>query len=223
MLTIRGIMGTLLALGLVVLSGCNPAKPVADFSIAFSPASLSLAAGGTGKSTLVLTPSGGFDITQAVTEISLVGSIFGQGDTKIQSGEVTKIDETHGSVPFSIGANVPAGSYDMTLNLTIGGLKRPAKITIKVSAATNTVANPTNVTATGTSTSVIQIQWTAVTGATEYLIEEKDGAVFKPLGTTPDSPVDVTDLGPQTSYTFRIKAVKGTSSSSGVEVTGTTL
>jgi Fibronectin type III domain len=211
----------LLVLGLSILTAC-PNKPTSDFSMVFNPASLNLAAGATENSTLVLTPIGGFDVNQTPSNISMVGSAFGAGATKIQVGEPTTVDSTHSSFPFTVGASVPAGSYDMTLNVTVIGLQRSAKITIKVSTATNTVPNPTNLTATVISSTQIDLAWNPVTNATGYEVEQKVGTVFQSLGTVTTPGAQITNLNPNTPYTFRVKTKIGTNSSSGVETSATT-
>jgi hypothetical protein len=218
----RGYSKILMVVVLAVLSACNPQKPAVDFSLAFDPATLNLAAGATGNSTLKLTPIGGFDVNQAATDISVVGNAFGTGDSKIQVGEPSKIDDTSSSFAFTVGTNVPAGSYDMTLNVTVGGLKRSAKITVKVGTTTNTVPNPTNLIATVISSSQINLSWNAVTNATGYEVEQKVGTAFQSLGTVDTAGAQITKLNPSTPYTFRVKTKIGTNSSSGVETSATT-
>jgi Fibronectin type III domain len=217
-----GVSKMLFVGALAVLSGCNPTKPSSDFSLAFNPATLNLAVGASGNSTLALTAIGGFDVNQTASEVSVVGAAFGTGEGKIQVGDQTQIDATHSSFPFTVGANVPAGSYDMTLNVTLAGLKRSAKLTVKVTAGNSSVQNPTNLTATVISSSQINLAWTAVTGATGYEVEQKVGTVFQSLGTVTTAGAEITKLSPSTAYTFRVKTKIGTNSSSGVETTATT-
>jgi hypothetical protein len=217
-----GFSKMLMVGALAVLSGCNPTKPSADFSLAFNPAILNLAAGATGNSTLELTAIGGFDANQDPTEVLVVGAAFGLGEDKIQVGEQTQIDATKSSFPFTVGANVPAGSYDMTLNVTLGGLKRSAKITVKVGATTNTVPNPSNLTATVISSSQINLTWNAVTNATGYEVEQKVGTAFQLIGTVTTASAEITKLSPSTAYTFRVKTKIAANSSSGVETSATT-
>lgn len=217
-----GVSKVLVVGALAVLSGCNPTQPSADFSLAFNPATLNLAVGATGNSTLALTAIGGFDVNQTASEVSVVGAAFGTGEGKIQVGEQSQIDATHSSFPFTVGANVPAGSYDMTLNVTVGNLKRSAKITVKVGAPTNTVPNPSNLTATVISSSQIDLAWTAVTNATGYEVEQKVGTAFQSLGTVTTTGAEITNLSPSNAYTFRVKTKIGANSSSGAETTATT-
>ncbi len=217
-----GVSKMLIVGALAVLSGCNPTKPSVDFSLAFNPATLNLAVGAIGNSTLALTAIGGFDVNQNPTEVSVAGAMFGTGEGKIQVGEQTQIDATKSSFPFTVGANVPTGSYDMTLNVTLGGLKRSANITIKVGVPSTTVANPSNLTATVISSSQINLAWTAVTNATGYEIEQKVGTAFQSLGTVTTPSAQITNLDPGTAYTFRVKTKIGVNSSSGTETSATT-
>jgi hypothetical protein len=217
-----GFSKMLMVGALAVLSGCNPTKPSADFSLAFNPAVLNLAVGATGNSTLELTVIGDFDANQNPTEVLVVGAAFGSGEDKIQVGEQTQIDATKSSFPFTVGANVPAGSYDMTLNVTVGGLKRSAKITVKVGTTTNTVPNPSNLTSTVISSSQINLAWNAVTNATGYEVEQKVGTAFQSIGTVTTASAEISKLSPSTAYTFRVKTKIVANSSSGVETTATT-
>ena len=132
---------------LAVLSACNPQKPSSDFSLAFGPATLNLAAGATGSSTVALTPIGGFDTTQKVSAVAIDGTAYGTNNSQIQVGDAITIDDTHASFSFVAGSSIAAGAYDLNFKFTIGTLQRSAKITIKVTA-TATVANPTNFVAT---------------------------------------------------------------------------
>ncbi len=207
---------------LAVLSACNPQKPAADFSLAFSPATLNLAAGASGTATLTATAIGGFDLNQKSETTVDVDAGFGAGDTKIQVGEITQTDATHATLPFTAGANVAGGSYNLSLNITIAGLKRSAKITIKVGATTNTVPNPSNLSATVISSSQINLSWTAVTGASGYEVEQKVGTAFQSLGTVMTAGAEITSLNPSTAYTFRVKTKIGANSSGGVETSATT-
>jgi Fibronectin type III domain len=207
---------------LAVLSGCNPTKPSTDFSLAFNPATLNLAVGATGNSTLTLTAIGGFDVNQTPSEVTVEGTGFGAGEGKIQVGDQTQIDATQSSFPFTVGAKVPAGSYDMTVNVTVGSLKRSAKITVKVGTPSTTVPNPTNLTATVISSSQINLAWTFVSNATGYEVEQKVGTAFESLGTVTTPSAEITKLSPSTAYTFRVKTKIGTTSSSGTETSATT-
>ena len=216
-----GFSKMLFVAALAVLSACNPAKPSPDFSLAFSPATLNMNAGETKSSTLTITPIGGFDVNAPVT-VAVEGTIFGAGDTKIQAAEPVKVNDTSATIAFSTGSSVPSGSYDITLKITSGTLLRSAKITIKVGGTTNTVANPTNLTATAVSSTQINLVWDAVTGATGYAVEQKVGTTFQSLGTVTTAGAEITSLMPNTTYTFRVKTQIGTNSSSGVETSAST-
>jgi Thiol-activated cytolysin/Fibronectin type III domain len=82
--------------------------------------------------------------------------------------------------------------------------------------------NPTNLTATPSSTSVT-LNWTAAPGATSYSIERKTGSeAFVAVGTVATTTTTDGGLTASTSYTYRVKAVNAKGSSSGVEVSATT-
>ena len=213
----------LFAVALVILSACDTKKPpIPDFSLAFNPSSISLAAGATGNSTMVATLVGGFDIKQQATAALFEGTIYGTDDAHIQVGVPTNIDDTHISFGFMVGSSVPSGAYDLTFKTTVGGLERSTKITINVTATNNSVPNPTNLTATAVSSSQIDLAWNAVSGATSYSIEQKVGTSFQAIGTVTTPLAQVTGLLSKSAYTFRVKAVIGANSSSGVETSATT-
>jgi hypothetical protein len=208
---------------LLVLNACNPGKPTPDYSLAFNPATLNMAAGATANATIAITPIGGFDLTQQkLTALVVEGSAYGTSDSQIQVGEPVAVDDTHASFTFTSGSGIGAGSYDLNFKATIGGLQRSAKITIKIGAGTSTVPNPTGLTATVVSSSQIDLNWNAVTGATKYLIEQKVGSSFQALGTVDTPGAQVTSLSPSSNYTFRVKTQIGTNTSSGVETSATT-
>ena len=219
----QGFLKMLFAVALVILSACDTKKPpIPDFSLAFNPLSISLAAGATGNSTLSLTPIAGFDTSQDPTAFSIEGSAFGTAVTQIQVSDFAKIDNTHGTFSFTAGTSIPAGAYDLTFKFTIAGIQRSTKITINVTTTNNSVPNPTNLTATVISSSQLDLSWDAVTDATGYVVEKKVGAVFQALVTVQTEAAQITGLNPNTLYTFRVKTVIAGNSSSGVETSATT-
>ena len=86
---------------------------------------------------------------------------------------------------------------------------------------TTTVASPTNFRAVGTSTSQIDLTWTAVSGATGYIITSGNTQVASlPAGTVS---YNHTGLTADTSYPYSLVAVNGSVSSTAVQTTGRTL
>ena len=124
----HGFSRILFVAALAILSACNPQKPNPDFSLAFSPATLTLAAGATGSSTVALTPIGGFDTTQKVSAVAIDGTAYGTNNSQIQVGDAITIDDTHASFSFVAGSSIAAGAYDLNFKFTIGTLQRSAKL-----------------------------------------------------------------------------------------------
>ncbi|WP_375559861.1 M43 family zinc metalloprotease [Bernardetia sp. OM2101] len=86
---------------------------------------------------------------------------------------------------------------------------------------TTTVASPTNFRAVGTSTSQIDLTWTAVNGATSYIITSGNTQVATlPTGTTS---FEHTGLTADTSYPYSLVAINGSVRSNAVQATGRTL
>jgi hypothetical protein len=78
------------------------------------------------------------------------------------------------------------------------------------------VTAPTGVTATAVSPVAARVTWTAVSGATGYVLERAEGAtggtfafVATPTGTTYDD----TGLTPETTYRYRVKTISGSQNS----------
>lgn len=70
-------------------------------------------------------------------------------------------------------------------------------------------AAPTGVTATATSSTGVQVTWTAVPGATSYQIYRRDpGGAFALRGTSPAPPFNDT-ASANTAYLYRVRAVNG--------------
>ena len=84
--------------------------------------------------------------------------------------------------------------------------------------------NPSLFLATPLSTSSIDLNWSSVDGATGYNLERKSGSGSYANIASP-SGINHTDTGlsTNTSYTYRLKAVNASGSSSGVEQSATTL
>jgi hypothetical protein len=104
-----------------------------------------------------------------------------------------------------------------------GGIEASATTTGVATGGPNTApGNPTNLTATPSSTSVT-LNWTAAPGATSYSLERKTGSeAFVAVGTVATTTTTDGGLTASTNYTYRVKAVNDKGSSSGVEVSATT-
>lgn len=103
-----------------------------DFTLSPSPATLSLAAGGTGNSTLTVSRTGGFasDVT-----LSLEGSVVGAAAADKVSGAFTP-NPVDGSSTLALtaGASMPPGDHTLTVRGISGALNKTAPLTLKVTA-----------------------------------------------------------------------------------------
>ncbi len=69
---------------------------------------------------------------------------------------------------------------------------------------------PTGVTVTALTPSSVRVTFTAVSGASSYIVERAAGTgTFAQAGTTPNTTFDDTGLLPSTQYRYRVAAVKG--------------
>ncbi len=217
---------TSLALALALVA-CPTTPATPDFTLALAPGSLSLAAGASGQTSLTLTPTNGF---KAEVTPALEGSIVGTGASKVQ-GVYTPGTPTSGTVTINVGASVPAGTYPLTVRGTSGSLNHTASLTLSVTTGATpppppppgAPTNPTGFTATAASSSGINLSWSAVASATGYALERKTGAgAYAPIATPSGASYADTGLSASTTYTYRLKAVNASGSSSGVEATATT-
>ncbi len=66
----------------------------------------------------------------------------------------------------------------------------------------------------------VTLRWTASTGATGYVVEQRSGATWEQVYSGPNAIATITGLTPETDYEFRVKAVndEGDSAWSAVEV-----
>jgi Thiol-activated cytolysin/Fibronectin type III domain len=87
----------------------------------------------------------------------------------------------------------------------------------------NIPAAPTNFTATATSSNIINLNWTASTGATAYKLERKNGsAAFAQISTPNNTSFSDTGLSANTVYTYRLLASNADGEGSSVETSATT-
>jgi hypothetical protein len=114
----------------------DPSDPGAgEFSLSFNPATLSLAPGGSAQVTLTLERISGFE--DAVT-LALSGSVVGEANdpTKV-SGSFTPNPADSGSstLALSIGSDVAAGSYELSVTGVSGALTETAVLGLTVTGA----------------------------------------------------------------------------------------
>ncbi len=169
--------------------------------------------GATGSFTATLT------FTNASADLDIV--LFqdtGSGLTILKNAAGTTTTETFTveSLPagtYYVGVSAFAGSsaYTLTTNGLSGGSAPGA---------------PSNLTAAGTSTTVIRLQWTDnSSNETEFRVEQKVGASFTDIGAASANATstNVTGFQPSTTATFRVRARNGSGDSPySNEATGTT-
>ncbi|MBQ3097439.1 MAG: hypothetical protein IJC66_04710, partial [Kiritimatiellae bacterium] len=137
----------------------------------------------------------------------------GDGTSLIEAGSTGNY---WSSVPYSDGNNswglyFMSGGRDSYRSRSryLGRSVRPVQGS--VSAPTNSVSVPTNVSATdGTSTANVTITWSAVAGATSYEIwrgTSNDSALATTIGTSTSTSYSDTSATPGTTYYYWVKAV----------------
>src|SRR5271165_1190749 len=108
---------------------CGPPPP--DFSIAASPASLSIQQGNQGTSTITTTISNGFN-----SAISLSASGAPAGTTvSFNPQTIPAPGSGNSTVTITVGSGTPTGSYPLTVTGSGGGIKQTTTVTLTVTAA----------------------------------------------------------------------------------------
>ena len=209
------------ALTLVLaLAACGTApQPGADFIFIVDPLTLIVAAGGSSQANLSTVPVNGFNATVTFT---LEGSVVGSGANQVAGTFTT--NTTSGTLTLNVGARVAAGEYKLTVRGISGSLNRTAPLVLTVTAQPPAApANPTGFTATAASSTSLNLSWSAVASAASYALERKTGAAaYAPIATPSGLSYADTGLNGSTTYTYRLKAINGSGSSSGVEASATT-
>jgi hypothetical protein len=170
--------------------------------------------GATGPLTVTMT------FTNASADLDVVGfRDTGSGLAGIGNSSTSALTETFTTAPlvagtYYIGVSAYDGGSNYTLTVTgLGGGSAPAA--------------PSNLAASGTSTSVIRLTWNDNSNnETDFVVEQKVGASFvalNPALAANSTAVNVTGFPASTSATFRIKARNGSGDSPySNEATGTT-
>lgn len=206
------------------LVSCPSAATTPDFSLSISPSAVTLAAGASAAATLTVTPKNGFS---AAVEFASSDAIVGSGADKIALNVSASGDYT-GVMSIIVGANVPAKRYDLTIRGVAGNLTQSVALALTVNAGTTpppagAPANPSGFTATATSSSAINLAWTAAANATGYRLERKSGAgAYAVIATPSGAGYADSGLTPATAYAYRLKAVNASGSSAGIEASATT-
>jgi Bacterial Ig-like domain (group 2) len=201
------LIGGFTAIGLVVaLAACGGGTAPAPVltSIQLSSPSTSVTVGGTATFTAIAKDQNGATMTgQSVAFASSDPSKATINASGVATGVAvgaTTITAKSGSVT----------SNAIALSVTTGG-------------GPGAPANPATFTATATSSSQIDLSWSAVTGASSYTLERKTGAgAYAAINAPTATTYNDTGLTASTAYTYRLKAVNTSGSSSGIEATATT-
>ena len=133
-ITITGTSGTLVETTSVSLTVTAP--PVPAFTIAASPASVSVAAGSKGTSTITTIVSGGFNSAIALTASGQPSGVtVGFSPSSIAaSGAGTS------TATLTVGSTAAAGTYTITVTGTGGGLTHTTTISLTVTKAAFTIS-----------------------------------------------------------------------------------
>ena len=218
----KALLGSIALAGALV--ACPTPATTPDFALSVSPSALSVAAGASATATLTVTPKNGFS---AAVEFASSDAIVGSGADKIALNVSASGDYT-GALAINVGANVPAKRYDLTIRGLAGNLTQSVALALTVTAGTTpppagAPANPSGFTAAATSSSAINLAWTAAANATGYSLERKSGAgAYAVIAAPSGSSYTDGGLTPATAYTYRLKAVNISGSSAGVEASATT-
>ncbi len=146
-----------------------------DFSLTLSPSTQSVVAGNSTTYTITVVPAPGF-----------TGSV-GFSATGLPSGASASFSPatvtTSGSTTMTVttSAGTPIGNSSLTVTGSSGALSHSVTpvLSVIVSADTTPPSAPTNLTATATSSSQINLSWTAATdnvGVTGYKVERCQGS-----------------------------------------------
>jgi len=139
----------------------GPAVP--SFSISASPASVSVAQGNSGQSTITTTVSGGFN-----SAISLSASGQPAGVTvSFNPSSIAAPGAGSSTMTMTVGSTAATGTYTITVTATDGGLTQTTGVSLTVTAAAadfSISANPTSLTISPGSSNTSTISTTALNG-----------------------------------------------------------
>ncbi len=201
------LIGGFTAIGLVIaLAACGGGTAPAPVltSIQLSSPSTSVTVGGTATFTAVAKDQNG----ATMTGVSLAFASSDPGKATINAS--------------GVASGVAAGTT--TITAKSGSVTSNAvSLSVTTGGGPGTPANPATFTATAASSSQIDLSWSAVTGASSYTLERKSGAgAYAAISSPTTTTYSDTGLTASTAYTYRLKAVNSSGSSSGIEATATT-
>jgi hypothetical protein len=187
--------------------------PTPNFSLAASPASVTVKQGASGASTITETPSGGF--TGAVT-LSASGLPAG-----VTAAFGTNPTTSSSVVTFTVSSTATPGTSTVTITGTSGSLTHTASVTLVVTSATQTdftiADSPASITVTRGTTGTSTVTIGAVNGFSGTVSLSASGQGSRV--TTTFSPTSVTGSGTSTlSVVVNRRATRGTRT---LTITGT--
>jgi len=109
----------------------NPGTPTPDFSLSVSPASLSVAQGGSGNGTISTSVSGGFNSALSLSVSGLPSGVT----ASFNPTSVAAPGNGNSTLTFSASSTATTGSSIVTVTASGGGVTHTATITLTVTAA----------------------------------------------------------------------------------------
>ena len=206
-LTIAGTSGSLSHTTSVTLVVSTP-----DFSLSASPASQTVAAGGSTSYSVTITPTGGFS-----GQVTLAVSALPSGAS---ASFVPNPATASSTLSVTTSTTTPVGSYPLTITGTSGTLSHTTAVTLVVNTSAppdfSLTASPSSQTASRGGTVTYAVTITAANGFNGLVtlavtgLPAKSTATFNPNPATSSAALSVTGHGmPRGTYTLTITGTSG--------------
>jgi hypothetical protein len=191
-----------------------------DFALSASPASVSVAQGASGTSTVTVTPGGGFAGTVALSASGLPAGVTASFSPASTTGTST--------LTLAASSTATTGAATVTITGTSGTLTHTATVTLTVTSTATPPAAPTSFTGTataGTTSDTVRLTWVpADAKATSFRVQAAINATFTSgvqTSTFPATTTSVTQAGVPRglSYYVRIQAVNAAGASAWTNLT----
>jgi subtilase family serine protease len=183
---------------LAALAGSTTTQP--GFTLSASPASVSIAQGATGSTTITSTATGGFDSAVTLTASGLPTGVTAAFSPASITGSGSS------TLTFTVGSTATAGTYSITVTGTSGSTTETTTVSLTVTSSGGTsgfsvTASPTSLSVARSSSGTVTVT-TAVTGGFSSAISLSASGL--PSGVTATfSPSSITGAG---SSTLTLKA-----------------
>jgi kumamolisin len=182
---------------LAALTGSTTTQP--GYTLSASPASVSVAAGSTGSSTITSTVSGGFDSAVTLTASGLPTGVTAAFSPASITGSGSS------TLTFTVGSTAAAGTYSITVTGTSGSMTETTTVSLTVTSAVtagfSVSASPSSLSVARSGSGTVTVT-TAVTGGFSGAITLSASGL--PSGVTATfSPASITGAG---SSTLTLKA-----------------